>query len=144
MSAENVELIRSIFPDEIDLAQALATGDPVGAIFGNTDAVAPNLEVEFASTQSGAPTRRYGGLDGLTEGWSDWLEPWDSYRICFEEFFDAGEQVVVFATVHARTARYDVAVEHKPAAVWTVRDGMTVAVRFFLERDEALKFAGIE
>jgi ketosteroid isomerase-like protein len=144
MSTENVELIRSILPEEIDLVQAITSDDPVGVIFRNTDAVAPNLEVKFASTQSGALPTDYRGLDGLTEGWRDWLEPWDSYRIRFNEFIDARDKVLVFADVHARTSRHGVEVEHNPAAVWTIRDGMLIAVTFFLERDQALKFAGID
>ena len=143
MSSENVELMRSILPEEIDLVQALTSDDPVGVIFVNTDAVASNLEVEFASTQSGGPPTGYRGLDGLAEGWRDWLEPWDSYRIRFDEFIDAGDKVLVFADVHARTGRHGVEVEHNPAAVWTIQDGKLVAVTFFLERDLALKFAGI-
>jgi ketosteroid isomerase-like protein len=144
MSAENVELIKAILPEEIDLVKVVANDDPVGVFVGDASMVAPDLEVEFAGTQSGAPALHYRGLAGLIEGWRDWLIPWDSYRIRFDEFFDAGEKVVVFATVHARTGRHGVAVEHRPAAVWTIRDGKTVAVCFFLERDEALKFAGIE
>lgn len=144
MSAENVALLRSILPEEVDLVQAVAGDNPVGVIFSNTEAVAPDLEVEFASTQSGGPPSDYRGLDGLTEGWRDWLEPWDSYRIRFEEFIDAGDKVLVLAGVHARTSRHGVEVEHDPAAVWTIRDGMLVAVTFFLERDQALKFAGID
>jgi ketosteroid isomerase-like protein len=144
MSVENVELIKAVLPEESDLVEVVASDDPVGVFVGDASMVAPDLEVEFAGTQSGAPALHYRGLEGLVEGWRDWLTPWDSYRIRFEEFFDAGDKVLVYATVNARTARDGVTVEHKPAAVWTIRDRKTVAVCFFLERDEALKFAGIE
>ena len=37
----------------------------------------------------------------------------------------------------ARTHRDGVEVEHSPAAVATVRDGVLVRMRFYLDRDEA-------
>jgi ketosteroid isomerase-like protein len=144
MSAENVELIRSILPEEADLVEALASGDPAGFFVGDAEVVSPELEVEFTGAVSGGTGGQFRGTEGLLEGWRDWLEPWDSYRIHFDEVIDAGENVVTFATVRARTSRYGVEVEHAPAAVWTIRDGNLVAVTFFLERDKALKFAGLD
>jgi ketosteroid isomerase-like protein len=44
--------------------------------------------------------------------------------------------------VRARTSRDGVEITHNPAAVWTVADGKLVAVVFFLDRDDALEFAG--
>ena len=110
--------------------------------FRNPDLVDPDLSVTFSGGAGGPPTH-FEGIAGLLEGWLDWLEAWDSYVIRFEEALDAGDKVVSFATVKARTSRYDVAVEHTPAAVWTVRDGKLSAVYFFLEREDALEYAGV-
>jgi ketosteroid isomerase-like protein len=77
------------------------------------------------------------------EGWRDWLTPWASYRIDAEDFIDAGDEVVVFARIKARTARDGVLVEHSPAAVWTIREGKVAGIRFLLERSEALEAAGL-
>jgi ketosteroid isomerase-like protein len=85
----------------------------------------------------------YRGIEGLIEGWRDWLTPWESYRLEVEEFIDAGDQVLELVRVRARTSRHGVDVEHRPAAVWTVEDGVVVAVHFFLERPEAFGFAGL-
>jgi ketosteroid isomerase-like protein len=35
-------------------------------------------------------------------------------------------------------------IEHRPAAVWTFRDGKVHAVHFYLDRQEALKAVGLE
>ena len=102
------------------------------------------LEVAFAATRSGGPGLGFRGIEGLIEGWRDWLTPWESYVITVEDFVEAGDNVVMLARIRARTSRDGVVLEHKPAAVWTVADGKVSAVTFFLERDEALEFAGID
>lgn len=142
MTISNAELLKNALPDEVDLVEVLRGDDPVG-MFTNPEAIAPDLAVTFSGGQAGGPPTHYEGIPGLLEGWSDWLEPWDSYRIQFEEYLAAGDKVLINATVRARSARDDVLIEHDPAAVWTLRDGKAVAVTFFLDRDEARRFAGI-
>ena len=82
------------------------------------------------------------GLLGFAESWRDWLEPWSSYYIEAEEFIDAGDEVVSLTRVRARTTRDAVAVEHRPGAVWSLRDSKIVRRRFS-DRDEALEAAGL-
>ena len=145
MSSQNVELVRSFLPDEIDLVEVMRSEDPIAAFIGApTGTVAPDVEVVFEAAGAGGPAPSYQGLEGLIEGWREWLTPWHSYHITFEDLIDAGDDVVVPATVTARTERHGVEVEHRPSSVWTVRDGKVVAVHFFLERAEALRFAGID
>jgi ketosteroid isomerase-like protein len=143
MSVENVELVRGILPEEADLVEVLGSDDPIAALIGDPNLALPDLEVEFAGTQSGAPSLHYRGLEGLVEGWRDWLEPWESYRLRTEKYIDAGEKVVLLVSVRARTSRDGVEFKHEAAAVWTMRGGMPVAVHFFLEQDDALQFAGL-
>lgn len=144
MSAENVELVKGLLPAEADLVEVLASEDPVKALTGDPGSIAPDLEVEFAGTRSGAPGLSYRGVDGLIEGWREWLTPWASYHLRIDRYIDAGDQVVLLVSVRARTSRDGVEFEHAPAAVWTLRDGYPVAVHFFLERDDALRFAGVD
>jgi ketosteroid isomerase-like protein len=61
-----------------------------------------------------------------------------------EECVDAGDQVVMLVSVRGRTSRGGVEVEHRPAAVWTLEDGKVTAITFFLEREQAFEFAGID
>jgi ketosteroid isomerase-like protein len=142
MSAANVELVKGILPDT-DLVEAFAGDPPQGILTGDVNALDPDLEVEFAGTLSGAPTLNYRGIEGLVEGWRDWLTPWESYLLEAEEFIDGGDRVLELVRVRARTSRHGVEVEHSPAAVWTVQDGVVVSVHFFLERREAFEFAGL-
>jgi ketosteroid isomerase-like protein len=144
MSAENVELVKGLLPEESDLVEVLASDDPVTALTGRPDLALPDLVVEFAGTRSGAPGLSYRGLDGLVEGWREWLEPWASYRLRTDQYIDAGEKVVLLVSVRARTSRDGVEFEHRAAAVWTLRHGAPVAVHFFLEQEDALRFAGLD
>jgi ketosteroid isomerase-like protein len=89
------------------------------------------------------PTRTYRGVEGLIEGWRDWLEPYSSYELEVEDLIDGGEAIVTLVHVQAITARDGVPVEHRPAAVWTVRDAKVVRVAFYLDRDHALEAAGL-
>jgi ketosteroid isomerase-like protein len=143
MQTPNLEVVKAAVPEEIDLVEVMATDDPVAALIGDATLVASDLEVVFGGSQSGAPELHYQGLDGFIQGWADWLEPWDTYRIRLDELIEARDSVVTFVTVHARTSRHGVEIEHQPAAVWTVRDGKLRAVHFFLERKDALEFAGL-
>jgi ketosteroid isomerase-like protein len=143
MSAANVELVKSVMPSETDLVQVLASDVPAATFLGDVSAVDPNIEVEFAGSVSGAQASSYRGTEGLVEGWRDWLTPWQSYRFEVEDFIDAGDRVLTLVRVRATTSRHGVELEHSPAVVWTVEQGMVVAVHFFLERPEAFEFAGL-
>jgi ketosteroid isomerase-like protein len=145
MSRENVELVKTLQPSEVDLVASAADaerGEGFFAADAGSEAFAEDFEVEFVAAGSGRRPHYRGG-SGALEGWRDWLSPWASYRVESQEFIDAGDDVVALVHVRARTSRDDVEVEHSPAAVWTVKEGKIVRVRFFLEREEALKAAGL-
>jgi hypothetical protein len=143
MSKENVELVQAIMPLEADLIEVVESDDPVAALTGMQGMTLPDLEVVFEGSPVGGPALEYRGLEGLIEGWRDWLIPWASYWIRIEDFVDGGEHVVCPVRVVARTTRDGVEVTHRPAAVWTVRNGRLVAVRFYLEQSQAFEYAGL-
>jgi ketosteroid isomerase-like protein len=143
MSQENVELVKRFQPSGVDLvelfsahADRLVSGDE--AEFFTDD-----FEVAVFAGAVGGQVRQAGGPDGLTAIWRDWLTPWRSYRLDVEEFIDAGDAIVVFARVEARTERDGVLMQHSPAAIWRIREGRIAAIHFHLERDEALEAVGL-
>ena len=118
----NVDVLKSLMPDEVDLVEVVNSDVPVGPFGGApTDLVAPDVEVRFIGPYETTPTEglAYEGTEGLVAGWREWLLPYHSYRISPEEFLDAGEQVVMHARVSARTERDGVAIVHRPSSVWT-------------------------
>jgi ketosteroid isomerase-like protein len=144
VSEQNVEVIKRIFPAEADLAAVMRSDDPVAALGADPEAIAPDLEVTFAASQAGAAGFAGRGVEGLIEGWQDWLIPWESYVLTVEELAEERDKVLMLVRVRGRTSRGSVELEHRPAAVWTVGERQATAVTFFLDRDEAFEFAGME
>jgi ketosteroid isomerase-like protein len=146
MSRENVEIVKRAQPSGVDMVQLFrgSTAPDPAASGIDVTAFEGDFEVEFISIEARASIRPASrGPQALAEAWRDWLEPWESYYIEAEEFIDAGEEVVSFVRVRAQTARDGVPVEHRPAAVFSVRENKIVRVRFYLERDAALEAAGL-
>jgi ketosteroid isomerase-like protein len=140
MSPENVELVRrAIPPSGADMVERYCGGLPKD--FDQT-LYAPDFEVEFIS-KDGSLRPATHGLEGLARAWRQWLEPWESFYVEVERLIDAGNEVVVLAHNRGHTERGGGAVESESAAIWSVRKGKIVKVRFYLERAEALEAAGL-
>jgi ketosteroid isomerase-like protein len=142
MSQAIVETVRALWADEpVDLVAAfedLALAPPLVA------AVDPDTQIFFNPEAPGSEDPGFRGLEGLAEGWRDWLEPYECYVLEVEDYIDAGGGAVyVPARVRARTRRDGVAIEHEPAAVFTFRDGKIARLAFYLDRAEALEAAGL-
>jgi ketosteroid isomerase-like protein len=144
MSRENVELVKRLQPDGLDLVETFSAGASEMMSEDQAALFTDDFEVRFISDMIG----KVGGFeargpDGLTAMWRDWLTPWENYRLDVDEFIDAGDDVVVFARVEARTERDGVLVHHAPAAIWKIRQGRVAAITFCLDRAEALEAAGL-
>ncbi len=146
MSEENVAVVRAIQPaGRVELVELFREG-PSAATGEGIDiaAIDPDAEVRFVGQAVGPlQDHRLTGVEGLIEGWRDWLEPWSSYVMEVEDVIDAGSHVVSLVHVTARTSHSGVDVEHHPAAVWAVEGGIVTAVTFYLDRDQAFEAAGL-
>jgi hypothetical protein len=144
VSAENVELIRSLQPlPKTDLV-ALFTDDAATARMAQ--ALGHLLDPGFLSFFHfpGAQPTSYAGLDGMRTGWLDWLAPWASYRTEIERLIDLGERVVTVVRDYARRQPGAPEVDFLGATIWTVRDGRVVRVDFYAGgRAEALASVGL-
>jgi ketosteroid isomerase-like protein len=145
MSQKNVEIVKRAQPsgvvDMVQLFRGSTAPDPAATGIDVT-AFESDFEVEFISAGgSMRPASR--GPQELAEAWRDWLDAWETYNLQVEEIIDAGDEVVSLVRVRAQTTRDAVAVEHRSAAVWSVREDKIVRVGFYLERDQALEAAGL-
>ena len=61
-----------------------------------------------------------------------------------ERFITAGNRIVVFVHVRARSKGSNEWNEVRLADVYTVRDGQPVEMRAFADREEALRWAGVK
>jgi SnoaL-like domain len=101
-------------------------------------------DVQIAMVAPGGWGAERQGLDGYMEGWDDWLAPFDSFRLEFEDFLDAGDQVVVLVRQFARPKGAGAHLENAGAAVFTFREDRIERIEFHLSRDDALRSAGLE
>jgi ketosteroid isomerase-like protein len=146
VSTENVRVVEEI-------QKALTGGDVVAALDDTTDQRArgvfmefaePEFEVVMVGPEYTSARAEYNGLDGFVEAWRDWTSPFDRYEIEVEEMIDAGEHVVTLVAMTGRTRTGGAEITAPAAAVWRVLDGRVRRVEFHLDRDAALRAAGID
>jgi hypothetical protein len=142
VSAENVELVRSLLPrPDTDMVALFNDDNALGELMPTT-AFDPGF-VSVKHLPGGEPATSQ-GLLGLRTGWLDWLAPWASYRTEIEEMIDLGDRVVAVLCDYARREQDSPEVALKGATVWTVRDGRIVRAEFYAGgRAEAMAAIGL-
>jgi ketosteroid isomerase-like protein len=132
MSEENVEVVRKAIAYEYDGVGDRADAE---AIF--------DAEVVMNPTSEGLDEEPSYGPDAMRDDWERWASAFDELTVTFEEFIDAGDQVVVVAHHQGRGRKSGVAVDARYYEVYTVREGKVSRVDEFAERREALEAAGL-
>src|SRR4051794_36057133 len=128
--SENVERLRWLYGEWAK-----------GNLWALRDIADPDIEWQWAeslSTVYGGP-RVYRGLEEIGAATLEWLAAWDSYWMTADDFIEAGDEVVVFMRLHAQAADTDSVVEQPAAAVWAMRNGRAVRVRYYDSREDALE-----
>ena len=134
MSQENVEALRWLYREWAN-----------GNMWALRDIADPNIEWEWSAglaSLSGGP-RVCRGLDEIGATTLEWLTAWESYWMTAEDFIEAGDQIVVPFRLSAVGKGTGIKVEQRAFGVWTMRNGKAVRVRYFEDRPEALKAAGL-
>jgi ketosteroid isomerase-like protein len=83
-------------------------------------------------------------LDGFVSAWRDWTSAFESFRIEVDEVFEAGDNVVSMVRQIGAPRGTDAEMETPGAAVWMIRDGRLRRVEFHLDREAALRAAGVD
>ena len=132
MSEENVEIVRKAIAYEYDgvggRAEAEAIFDP---------------QVVMNPIHEGLDEEPAYGPDAMRDDWKRWASAFEELNVTFEEFIDAGDQVLVVAHHHGRGRKSGVMVDARYYEVYTLRDGKVSRVDEYSERDEALEAAGL-
>ena len=130
MSQENVETVRRLY------------ADPRGLTAATNETVAPEAEFDFTAVYPDKPILR--GVDEFRR-FRD-IGPFGGSPIHFEpeRFFDVDdERVLVFVRVTATGQESGVPVEIRAAHECTIRDGLLVRFKVYVDRAEALEAAGL-
>jgi ketosteroid isomerase-like protein len=148
VSAEAVRVV-----DRIQEA-LLTTGDVVGALNDPEadqrvrrtlmELAEPDFRVVMVGPTYVSQNIERSGADGFREAWADWTTPFTSYHIDVEEMIDAGDRVVSLVGMRGTTKTGGVEVEASAAAVWTVVEGRLRRVEFHIDRQAALRAAGVD
>jgi ketosteroid isomerase-like protein len=133
MSQENVEIVRR--------AITASTSEPP-----DVEALRALLDPEHVlTTDWGVEEGRHHGVEGYLAAMDQMNAAWESWEQEVERVLDAGEKgVVVLLRLKARGRESGANVEFPWAMVVVLCDGRIATSRVFLQRDEALKAAGLE
>jgi ketosteroid isomerase-like protein len=116
-----------------------------GNLWALSEIADPGIEWEWAEELAslyGGPGT-YRGLEEIGAATLEWLAAWDAYWMTAEEFVEIGDQVLVTMRLHGRTADTQSVIEQRVTALWALRDGKAVRVRFYTDPLEAQAAAGI-
>jgi hypothetical protein len=147
VSAEAVRVVEQI-------QAALTMGDVVAGLDDDeatlrvvevlAELAEPGFEVVMIGPAYASAVIEASGLEGFRAAWLEWTSAFESYRIDLERMIDAGDRVVSLVNMVGRTKTGGVEVQAPGAAVWTVVDGRVRQVEFHLDRDAALRSAGLD
>jgi ketosteroid isomerase-like protein len=84
------------------------------------------------------------GPEAVLEYVREIREPWERFDFEVERFMTAGDTVVVFMRETGRPHQSSVDIQNDTAMVFTVRDEKIVEMTGYLDRDEAVRAAGLE
>ena len=136
MSQENVEIVRRNFA-------AINQGGAEAAISGGLW----SPDCVWDPSPSGIPGlgvyRGYNEIRSALE--DDWFGafPLEEWEIVVEELIDHGDQVIAITRQRGRGASSGAAVDLEQVHIATLRDGQIVRLDSYLDREKALKAAGL-
>jgi ketosteroid isomerase-like protein len=136
-----------------ELINLLRAGGPFapGAVVSGEEVIASVTEVlrhtahpDYITVMaSEAITLDYPGVEGFEEAWTDWLSPYESFRVEVDEVIELEDKLVFTVRQIATTRQSGVEVETQSAAVWWLEEGQVRQAAFYLDRQAGLKAAGI-
>ncbi|MDX6642347.1 MAG: hypothetical protein QOD76_309 [Solirubrobacteraceae bacterium] len=128
---------------DVDLVAMLAD-DPAESPIGRAirEIAHPDLETVMVAP-AGEPTTR-NGVAGYVALWTDWVRAFDRFVLeAVDEPRVAGDVVVNFVRQRGKLAGSEAEVTAEGAAVWFFTEGRLARIEFHLDREAALRAAGM-
>ena len=126
MSQENIEVVRTIY-----------------AAWNHGFAGLLDAEVEWVNPPDAVEGGTHTGTEAFATAANSVSDAFEGSHLEFEEFIDAGDRVVVLATLRGRGRGSGAQVERRQGYVWTIRDGKAIRFEWFTEQHQALEAAGL-
>ena len=137
-----------------ELAALISEGGPFSAgstltadelIESVTELLRHNAHPDFVTVMaSESITQDYAAVEGFEEAWTDWIYPYESFRIALDEVIPLDDRLVFLVRQIATTRHRSVEVETPSAAVWWLDDGKIRQAAFYLDQQAGLKAAGMD
>jgi ketosteroid isomerase-like protein len=105
-----------------------------------------NVHPEFVTimlSESGV-AQEYRGVEGFREALSDWISPYERFRLVVDEAIPLPDKIVFVARQVARTRHDGVEIETPSASVWWLEDGLIRQASFYLDQRAGLQAAGLD
>ena len=130
MSRENVEQLRTLYEGWAhgDFARGVEIYDP---------------DVVWVLSDEFPNPGEYRGFEAMVDGFRDWLRAWTDWRLEAEKFIERGDRVVVLTRYRARGHDSGVVLDRPGAHVWTFDNGRAIRQEVWMDRQRALKAAGL-
>ncbi len=130
MSAENVAIVRGVYE-----------------AFARRDAITPfqfyAADIEWDVTGINVEGVVYHGHEGVRASFREALAGFREFEFQPLDFTPSADHVLVTVQEHGVGRTSGIVVDRREYAVWTLRDGMVVRMRAFLDHGEALRAAGL-
>ena len=129
MSQENVEIVR------VQIERFSTTGE------ASPETTA--ADVAWHDPPDFPDAQVHIGVDGAFHALAVWADAWSDWRIELDDYFDAGERVLVRGKQWGCGKDTGVVVEQPLCLVYLLRGGKVVEVRAFFDEHQALAAAGL-
>ena len=130
MSRENVEIVQA--------AYAAYEAGGVDSLYAY---LAPDMEWDMTKTALDASVHR--GHEGVRRFFEGLARAWEGFTFRYDEYLDAGDEVVAVGRFSGRGIASGVEVEAPIVHIWTLRNGKGVCLQAYLDRREALAAVGL-
>ena len=143
MSQENVERARAVLENFIS---GKGEFDTEGMLTKMPDEDFFDPEIEWDASEVPVLDIRgvYRGIEAVRQYWREWFAAWEILDFEYE-VVDAGDRIVALFNnqrMRGRSTGIEVPVP-KYAAVWTIRDGLLVHWKLYVNQSEALEAVGL-
>jgi ketosteroid isomerase-like protein len=140
-------------PDE--LLERLRAGDAFGkgtvldgpaGIEAMAEAIRDRVHPEFVTlmTSESAAPPEWRGVEGFKEALSDWISPYETFRLEIEDVIIQEDKLIFLARQVATTRHAAVEVATESATIWWLEDGLIRQAVFYLDQKAALRAAGLD